>query len=137
MLRITLRDGEKAIINGAVVRAIGRTRLLVENRVSILRGSEVMQPEDATTPARKLYFTCMLAYVDLEQREAHNDAILTDLQALLGAMQQPAAKAACVRFANHLARNDYYRALASARDLIALEQTGPVEPEAGAQAEAA
>ncbi|QIG79666.1 flagellar biosynthesis repressor FlbT [Stakelama tenebrarum] len=131
MLRITLRDGEKAIINGAVVRAIGRTKLLIENRVSILRGSEVMQPEDATTPARSLYFTCMMAYVDLEQRDAHNDRILSDLQLVLKQMQQPAAQAACVRFANHLARNDYYRALASARELIAIEQTGSDSSETG------
>ncbi|MDO3693215.1 flagellar biosynthesis repressor FlbT, partial [Pseudomonas sp. DKN 2791] len=62
MLRITLRDGEKAIVNGAVIRAVGRTQIAVENQVSILRGREIMRPEEATTPARQLYFAAMLAY---------------------------------------------------------------------------
>jgi flagellar biosynthesis repressor protein FlbT len=134
MLRITLRDGEKAVINGAVVRAIGRTRLLVENRVAILRGSEVMAPEDATTPARKLYYSCMLAYIDAERREQHQDRVLDMLRDILAQMHQPEAQAACVRFANHLARTDFYRALATVRDLIAIEGRGadPVEDAAEA-----
>jgi flagellar biosynthesis repressor protein FlbT len=109
MLRITLRDGEKAILNGAVISAVGRTQLRIENTVSILRGREVMRPEEATTPARQLYFSCMLAYIDPDGREKH----------------QEATKEACVRFANDIARGEFYRALAPARDLIALETPVP------------
>ncbi|MES1996892.1 MAG: flagellar biosynthesis repressor FlbT [Sphingomonas sp.] len=125
MLRITLRDGEKAILNGAVISAVGRTQLRIENTVSILRGREVMRPEEATTPARQLYFSCMLAYIDPDGREKHQEATLVALRELLNPGAQDATKEACVRFANDIARGEFYRALAPARDLIALETPVP------------
>ncbi len=121
MLRITLRDGEKAIVNGAVLRAVGRTQILVENMVSILRGREVMRPEEATTPARQLYFATMLAYIDPAGRNAHQDAVLPLLSLLLAELATAEARALCIRFANELAQSEYYKALAAARELIALE----------------
>ena len=36
-LRISLRDGEKMIVNGAVLRSVGRTDLSIENNAAILR----------------------------------------------------------------------------------------------------
>lgn len=130
MLRITLRDGEKAIVNGAVLRAVGRTQLAIENHVAILRGREVMKPEEATTLARQLYFRAMLAYIDPDAREAHQEAVVELLSALVATLEAPEAKPACVRFAHEIAKADYYRALAAARDLIALEKAAAPETEA-------
>lgn len=121
MLRITLRDGEKAIINGAVLRAVGRTQIAVENQVSILRGREVMPPEEATTLARQLYFSTMLAYIDPAGRTAHQEAIVQTIGALIGTMTAPEARATCIAFAQDVAQGDYYRALSAARALIAHE----------------
>lgn len=121
MLRITLRDGEKAIVNGAVLRAVGRTQIAVENQVSILRGREVMQPEEATTPARQLYFSTMLAYIDPANRAGHQDAIIHSVGTLIAALPSAEARAACLAFAHDVAQGEYYKALASARALIAFE----------------
>lgn len=121
MLTITLSDGEKAIINGAVVKSVGRTRLCIENKVSILRGREVMPPDEATTDARRLYLACMLAYIDPDDRPRQHDVILDTLRALLAALPSDAAKQASMNVARDLAHADYYRALSPARDLIALE----------------
>jgi flagellar protein FlbT len=121
MLRITLRDGEKAIVNGAVIRAVGRTQIAVENQVSILRGREVMQPEEATTPARQLYFAAMLAYIDPANRPRHQDSVVDLVGTLVGTLPAPEARAACIAFAHDIALGDYYRALAAARELIAFE----------------
>lgn len=121
MLRITLRDGEKAIVNGAVLRAVGRTQIVVENMVSILRGREVMRPEDATTPARQLYFATMLAYIDPAGRTSHQDAIVQLISLLISTLGTPQASELCIRFAKDLAQGEYYKALAVARDVIALE----------------
>jgi len=130
MLRITLRDGEKAIVNGAVLRAVGRTQLAIENHVAILRGSEVMKPEEATTLARQLYFRAMLAYIDPAGREAHQDAVVELLTAVVATIDTQEAQAACVRFAHEIAKGDHYRALNAARDLIALEKAQLPETEA-------
>jgi flagellar protein FlbT len=128
MLRITLRDGEKAIVNGAVLRAVGRTQLLVENKVSILRGREVMRPEEATTPARQLYFATMLAYIDPAGRDAHQDSVVQLLGMLIAALGTDEARETCVRFANDLAQSEYYKALTVARELIAMEDAAAAPP---------
>ncbi|MET1754388.1 hypothetical protein ABVV53_02750 [Novosphingobium sp. RD2P27] len=35
MLRISLREGEKIVVNGAVMKAVGREKILVGKKVSI------------------------------------------------------------------------------------------------------
>jgi flagellar protein FlbT len=127
MLKITLRNDEKLVINGAVLRSVGRTELFIENDVALLRGREVMNPEEASTPARRLYFACMMAYLDPEGRDAHRDSILTLLADLMGALEAPEARALCVAFAHHVGLSDYYRALADCRGLIDYE-TGVLAP---------
>jgi flagellar protein FlbT len=121
MLRISLRDGEKAILNGAVLRASGRVTLYLENHAAVLRGRDVMRPEDADTPARQLYFACMLAYIDPENREQHQQSILALLPHVVALVNDSEAHVACVRFAHEAARGDYYKALGAARELIAFE----------------
>lgn len=122
-LRITLRDGEQMVVNGAVLRARGRAEVVVENRVSILRGREVMKPEDATTPARRLYLACMMAYIDEGARDAHQNSIVALLGDLLAAFETVNAKAACVALAQCVATGDWYRALGQCRKLIDHETT--------------
>ncbi|SEI77829.1 flagellar protein FlbT [Sphingomonas sp. OV641] len=122
-LKITLRDGEKLVINGAVVRSVGRTEVHVENHVAILRGREVMNPYEATTPARKLYFACMMAYIQPEQIDLYRDQILALLSDLLDALEAPEAKAACASFARKVALSDFYRALEECRGLLSYEAT--------------
>lgn len=121
-LCISLKDGEKMIINGAVMRAVGRTNLVVENQVALLRGREVMSPEEAVTPARRLYFACMLAYIGSEERQgAQQEQIVSLLGDMLKALETEEARAICTALAHQLATGDYYRALAECRALIAYE----------------
>ncbi|ARS28960.1 flagellar biosynthesis repressor FlbT [Sphingomonas sp. KC8] len=120
-LRISLRDGEKIIVNGAVLRAVGRTDLCVENNVALLRGRDVMTPEDANTPARRLYFACMLAYIDQGDRTAHQHALLEQVREFMGALEAAEAKATCIGFVEKIATADFYRALADCRWLMAYE----------------
>jgi flagellar protein FlbT len=120
-LRISLRDGEQMIVNGAVLRSIGRTDLNVENNVALLRGREIMAADEATTPARRLYFSCMMAYIDQENAFAHQDGVVRFLGELMAALESHEAKSVCVSFARKVATADYYRALADCRTLIAYE----------------
>ena len=120
-LRISLRDGEKVIVNGAVLRSIGRTDLRVENNASVMRGRDVMAPEEATTPARRLYFACMLAYIDEGDLVSHQNEIISRLRELMEAVESPEAKSACVSFAQKVACGQFYRALADCRWLIDYE----------------
>ena len=120
-LRISLRDGEKMIVNGAVLRAAGRTDVVVENQACILRGREVMSPDEATTPARRLYLATMMAYISDDGLGTHQDRIVTLLRELMEAFEAEEAKIVCIRFANRVATEDFYRALTDCRQLIAYE----------------
>lgn len=120
-LRISLKDGEKVVVNGAVLCAVGRTQLTVENNVAIMRGRDVMSPEEANTPAKRLYFACMMAYIDQGDLARHQDAIVERVRDLMDALQSPDARAVCIAFAQKVAVSDFYRALADCRWLINYE----------------
>lgn len=55
-LKVTLRANEKIYVNGAVIRSDRKVSLEFLNDVHFLLESHVLQPEDATTPLRQLYF---------------------------------------------------------------------------------
>jgi len=55
-LKISLKQGEKIYINGAVIRADRKVTLEILNDVTFLLESHVLQPGEATTPLRQLYF---------------------------------------------------------------------------------
>jgi flagellar biosynthesis repressor protein FlbT len=121
-LRISLRDGEKVIVNGAVLRSTGRTNLSVESKAAILRGRDMMDAQEANTPATRLYHACISAYIDPERSEAHHENIVAALTDVMATLHLPVAKAAAASFAHLVAMADYYRALADCRSLIAIER---------------
>ena len=121
-LKVVLKDKERIIINGAVIAAQGRVSLEIENRAVILRGKEFMTVEDATTPARKLYHATMMAYIDPDHRARHQDAIIELVSAVMAANQVLEAAGLCVSYAQKVASEEYYPALAYCRQLIALEE---------------
>jgi len=120
-LHISLADGELFVVNGAVLRAVGRLRLDVENQVTILRARDVMKPEEANTPARRLYYACMLAYIDEPHRQQHQENLLPLLTDLIEAFQTPEITHVCAEFARLVATQDFYRALIECRKIIAYE----------------
>ncbi len=120
-LRISLRDGEKVIVNGAVLSAVGRVCVEVRGGASILRGKDLMRPEEANTPARRLYFTCMMAYIDEGSRATYHDVLVDLVKELLGALESAEARGHCVVAAQKIACGEFYGALADCRWLIRYE----------------
>jgi len=57
---ISLRNGEKIYVNGAVLRVDRKVTLELINDVTFMLESQVMQVADATTPLRQLYFVVQL-----------------------------------------------------------------------------
>ena len=55
-LRISLKPNEKIYINGAVVKVDRKVAIEFLNDVQFLMENHVLQPEQATTPLRQLYF---------------------------------------------------------------------------------
>jgi flagellar protein FlbT len=63
-LRITLKPNEKIYVNGAVIRVDRKVTLEFLNDVHFLLEHHVMQPEDASTPLRQLYFMVQIMLID-------------------------------------------------------------------------
>ncbi len=55
-LKISLKPNEKIYVNGAVIRTDRKVTLEFLNDVQFLLENHVLQPEDASTPLRQLYF---------------------------------------------------------------------------------
>ncbi|MBV8914096.1 MAG: flagellar biosynthesis repressor FlbT, partial [Acetobacteraceae bacterium] len=55
-LVLELRQGETMIINGAPIRFRSKARIELTAHARFLFGKQIMSPEAADTPARRLYF---------------------------------------------------------------------------------
>ncbi|MSP02620.1 MAG: flagellar biosynthesis repressor FlbT [Acetobacteraceae bacterium] len=78
-LVLELRPGEAMIINGALVRFRTRSRIELVAKARFMFGKQIMAPEQADTPARRIYFALQSAYVGDEPERARGLAVAHDL----------------------------------------------------------
>ncbi len=65
-LILELRQGEVMIVNGAPIRFRTRTRIELTAKARFLFGKQIMPPEQADSPARRIYFALQSAYIGTE-----------------------------------------------------------------------
>src|SRR5471030_3333363 len=76
-LKLSLKPGEKFVLNGAVVQnGDRRSSLLLQNKASVLREKDIMQAEEAVTPARRIYFPVMMMYLDQIDGQCFHDEFI-------------------------------------------------------------
>ncbi|MGO4833989.1 flagellar biosynthesis repressor FlbT, partial [Rhizobiaceae sp. 2RAB30] len=63
-LKISLRANEKIYLNGAVIRPDRKVSIELLNDVQFLLESHVMQPQNASTPLRQLYFMTQVMLIN-------------------------------------------------------------------------
>jgi flagellar protein FlbT len=69
-LVLELRQGDMMIVNGAPIRFRNRARIELTARARFLFGKQLMTPEMANSPARRIYFALQTAYIgDYEERK--------------------------------------------------------------------
>ena len=69
-LVLELHAGEAIIVNGASFRFRTRSRIELTTRARFLFGKQIMAPEHADTPARRIYFALQLAYIGTDEERA-------------------------------------------------------------------
>ncbi|MCA3388786.1 MAG: flagellar biosynthesis repressor FlbT [Roseomonas sp.] len=70
-LVLELRQGDMMIVNGAPIRFRNRARIELTAKARFLFGKQLMTPDMADTPARRIYFALQTAYIgDHEERKA-------------------------------------------------------------------
>lgn len=122
-LKLTLKPGERFVVNGAVIANGGRrSSLVIHNKVSILREKDIMQEEEATTPARRIYFALMLMYMDADNWGAYYEEFLVRMNEFMGVLETPSAKQDCVKVGKDVMSGRFYRAISTCKKLIAFEE---------------
>ncbi|MGA0544731.1 flagellar biosynthesis repressor FlbT [Brevundimonas sp. VNH65] len=121
-LKLSLKPGEKFVLNGAVVQNGDRRGVLVlQNKASVLREKDIMQPEEVTSPARHVYFPVMLMYLDEAATPKAYDDFVLRLSEFMSAIRNPDVLADCVTISKHVLAREYYKALMGARKLVEYE----------------
>ena len=121
-LKLSLKPGEKFVLNGAVVQnGDRRSALLLQNKASVLREKDIMQPEDANSPSRRIYFPVMMMYLEQGSGERFHDEFVQRLSEFMSAIRNPDILADCVNISRFVMVREYYKALSLCRKLIEYE----------------
>lgn len=121
-LKLSLKPGERFVLNGAVVQNGDRRGVLIlQNKASVLREKDIMQEEDVNSPARRIYFPVMMMYLDEANAEKYHDEFVRRLSEFMGVIQNPEILAECVAISRHAMSREYYKALMLSRKLIDYE----------------
>ena len=62
-LILDLKEGDLLVINGAPVRFHTNSSIMLTTEARFLFGKNLMAPDDASTPARRIYFAQQQAYL--------------------------------------------------------------------------
>jgi flagellar protein FlbT len=121
-LKLSLKPGEKFVLNGAVVQnGDRRAALILQNKASVLREKDIMQPDEAVTPARRIYFPVMMMYLDEGDAQQYYDEFVRRVTEFMSAVRHPDMLAECVEASRLVMAREYYKALMACRKLIEYE----------------
>jgi flagellar biosynthesis repressor protein FlbT len=122
-LKLSLKPGEKLVLNGAVLtNGDKRASLIIQNKACLLREKDIMQPEDATTPARRIYLPIMMMYLDPENGEQYYNDFALRMTEFMGAIRNRDALQGCMEISRDVMSASYYRALMGCRKLFEFER---------------
>jgi flagellar protein FlbT len=121
-LKLSLKPGERFVLNGAVVQNGDRRGVLIlQNKASVLREKDIMQEEEVNSPARRIYFPVMMMYLDEAGAEKYHTEFVRRLSEFMGVIQNPEVLNDCVAISRHVLAREYYKGLMLARKLIDYE----------------
>ena len=119
-LKVELKPNERIIIGNAVIRnGEQRTRFFIEGDAPILREKDILTPRTADSPAKKIYLAVQLMYLQ-NDLSSHNEIYFPLVRDFLSAA--PSAMPLIAEVNNRILSGDLYKALRSARKLVAYEQ---------------
>ena len=121
-LKLSLKPGEKFVLNGAVVQnGDRRGTLILQNKASVLREKDIMQPEEANSPARRIYLPIMMMYLDESDADQYYDDFALRMNEFMSVIRNPGILTECVAISKNVLSREFYKALMSCRKLIEYE----------------
>ena len=119
-LKVELKPGERIILGDCVITNDGsRSNLLIEGQAAVLREKDILVPEAADTPAKRIYLTIQLMYTSKEPQIYHERyfSLVRDIT-----KAAPSVWPYIESINNLLLTGEMYKALKDAKKLIAYEQ---------------
>jgi flagellar protein FlbT len=118
-LKVELKPGEKMILGECVITNDDqRTRLYIQGNVPILREKDILTPETADTPAKKVYLAVQMMYLDRDP-QIHHETYFNLTKELMAAA--PSMLPLVEKVNNKILTGSLYKALKEAKALIAYE----------------
>lgn len=122
ILVLELKQGETMIVNGATLRFKTRARIELSTQARFMFGKQIMQPEDATTPGRKIYYELQSAYVGPEDdRPAAIGRVQARIAALASAAPAEFVAVTLDQILAAVSAGGFFEALKLARQIIRFE----------------
>jgi len=119
-LKVEIKPGERIIIGESIITNDGqRARFFIEGDAPILREKDILRPDDADTPCKKIYLLIQMMYLADDPR-IHHDLyfqMINDVQ-----RAAPSTMPQIDLINNQILTGSYYKALKQAKALIAYEK---------------
>lgn len=119
-LIIDLKPSERIIIGDALItNDDARTRLHIEGDAPILREKDILRPNEADSPSKRIYLMIQLMYLSKTPKDLHDDYFkaVKEIQAAA-----PSTSVIFMKINDYIINNQYYKALKEARVLIGYEE---------------
>jgi flagellar protein FlbT len=120
-LKLTLKPGERIIVNGCAMRNSNRRHvLMIESQADVVRGHDLLEEGAAATPVAQAYFLIQTVLIRSDLR----DQLVPEIQKRLAGLATVFGAENLSRVfkaANYVSCNDYYKALRALRPVMAHE----------------
>ena len=120
-LKISLKANEKIYINGAVIKADRKVTIELLNETQFLLESHVIQPEQASTPLRQLYFILQVMLMNPGNAEQARGMFRQSLPLLLQSFRNEHILSSLKYVDQLVSEGHVYDALKTIRGLYSLE----------------
>lgn len=121
-LKLSLKPSEKFVLNGAVVQnGDRRANLVLQNQASVLREKDIMQPDEANSPAKRIYFPVMMMYLDQSADGPYYQEFVLRMTEFMSAIRNAGILTECVEISHDVMSGQFYKALNRCRVLMEYE----------------
>ena len=119
-LKVELKPHERIIIGNCVVtNSDQRTRLFIDGKAPVLREKDILTPESADSPAKRIYLAVQLMYLEdnIETLRGEYFALVNDI-----VTAAPSCISIVDEINNDILTGSLYKALKAAKKLVQYER---------------
>jgi flagellar protein FlbT len=121
-LKLSLKPNEKLYINGAVIRVDRKVTVELLNDVQFLLENHVLQPEQASTPLKQLYFILQIMLMNPQGAVDARDMFRRSLPLMLANFTDEHIRGTLKNVDRMVGEDKIYEALRAIRSLYPLER---------------